>query len=208
MNLRQEMIQAAMSRAGEPYTIGRLAPLLPEDFSLLQIDLDEMALEGEFTEIEAASGSAVAGQEPSASMATPKAEAIDAAERKLANATDALSRAQADVATCQRAEGAAKVTLAQAIRHFQSSFPPVSHEALARDFIRAELERRAKGASGEGAPRHLGVGRSRIDLVRAGARGDTCDDGRGNSGRAVCMNGGGRVYPATARGAFVGRPKS
>src|SRR5581483_2631282 len=148
MNLRQEMIQAAMSRAGEPYTIGRLSPLLPEDFSLLQIDLDEMALEGEFTEIdesETASGSAVAGQEPSASTAIPKAEAIDAAERKLAEATDALSRAQADVATCQRAEGSAKVTLAQAILRFQSSLPPVSHEALARDFIRAEQERREIG---------------------------------------------------------------
>lgn len=81
MNVRQTMIAEAMNNAGEPHTIERLAPLLPDDFALEQIDLDEMPplpIDAEFSAVEA-----------SDTASEQKTATIRAALQQLDTATDA-----------------------------------------------------------------------------------------------------------------------
>ncbi len=219
MNLRMEMIADAMRAAGEPYTLDRLAEHLPPDFELIEQDLIEQpplaAGPTKLSEMDLEPPAKVNGHARTPedneregrgySEIEPDAIEIERAESKVFELTNALAEARAAVNACARAEGDANGNLAKAIGHFQAGFPPFTPEMLRREFIRSEQQTRAARARGELPPRPgITPGRSRIDQQRAYARGG---EHSGNSGRALDMMTGKRVYPASARGAYIGPPK-
>jgi hypothetical protein len=226
------MIADAMKHMIGTPTFADIEAALPEDFLLQQIDLDEMPpmpVDAAFVVAEDGDGDAHV-DEPDVSTETvapkvvtlldwkpgdvkprtmaSKLNSIEAAEIAVVTAADVLANARNDVNRCQRAERAANGRLSQAILQFQSAFPVYTPAQLIRDHIASEQDQRRRVAAGKIAPPQRIPANSVIDRQRMYARGTGPDDGRGNNSRALDMQGGQRVYPASMRGAVIPKPPS
>lgn len=213
MNIRQTMIAEAMTKTSL-WTCSELANYLPADFGILPEDLAEMPpppIDAEFVvvespdvanvvrEVEAPRTHVEAQQQQRRVIVPPTPDKIEVATTRMLDCQNTLANAKNYVVICQRRELDTRKTLSEKILQFQSGFAKVTPEQLKRDYIASELATRA-ALGGDAPPPAVIARKSRIDQQRAYARGG---EHSGNSGRAVDMMGGGKVYPQSMKGMRV-----
>lgn len=195
-----------------PLDVAHVAPLLPADFDLGEDELamftDEKpdVIDAEFVIVEQ-SDSTAAPAEMAAAPTKPLTQAeIDKAADAVMRLTDELSQCRVDVNVAQRRHGEAVTRRNKAVSQFIAGRQPYSPDQLARDSAHAAMMERAAIANGSmEMPVPPRPGNSRVDEVAAYSKGSSIDSGHGNFRRAV--HGGQKIYPSSARGAYVGAPK-